>query len=92
MAAILSIDTTTKQRSAEAGRWEDFFLSFGTAKKQKEGYGISFKRPPLAETTQQPTEISTSDGVGIRDKIRPWRKIWEGLLPVVLDGNSSNEK
>jgi hypothetical protein len=69
MAAVLSIGTTTKRRSAEAGggalvmrrdrggtRWEDFFLSFGAAnratkKKQKEGYGISFKRPPLAETT-----------------------------------------
>jgi hypothetical protein len=46
MAAVLSIDTTTKRRSAEAGggalvmrrdrggtRWEDFFLSFGVANR-----------------------------------------------------------
>jgi hypothetical protein len=43
------------RRDRGGTRWEDFFLSFGAAnratKKQKEGYGISFKRPPLAETT-----------------------------------------
>jgi hypothetical protein len=58
----------------------------------KEGHGISFKWLPLAETTQQPTKYSTSHGAGIQDKIRPRRNIWEGLLPVVLDGDSSDKK
>jgi len=98
----LSIYTTTKRSSAEAGvgalmmrcdragtRWEDFFMSFEAAnrvtKKFREGYGISFKGPPLAETTQQPTDNSSSDGAGIRYK-------WEGQLSIVLDGNSSDKK
>jgi hypothetical protein len=50
-------------------RGEDFFLSFGAAngatKKSREGPSLSFKRPSLAETTQQPTKNSTSDGAGI---------------------------
>ncbi len=37
------------------------------------GHGISFKRPPLAETTQQPTDNSNSYGAGIRYKNRAWR-------------------
>jgi len=35
---------------------------------------------------------STSDGAGIRDKIRPRRNVWEGRLPIVFDGDSSDEK
>jgi len=50
-------------------RGEDFFLSFGAAngvtKKEREGSSLSFKRPSLAETTQQPTKNSTSNGAGI---------------------------
>ena len=109
MAAVLSIGTTTKRRSAEAGggalvmrrdrggtRWEDCSCRFGRRigqrKKQKEGYGISFKRPPLAETTQQPTDNSNSDGAGIRYKNRAWRNAWEGRLSIVLDGDSSDKK
>jgi len=70
------------RRDQGGTRWEDFFLLFGAAnraaKKQREGHSISFKRPPLAETTQQPTEIRISDGAGSRYKIRPRRNVWEG--------------
>jgi len=84
------------RRDRGGTRWEDFFLSFEAAnsvtKKLIEGYGISFKRPPLAETTQQSTDNSNSDGAGIRYKNRPWRNAWEGRLSIVLDGDSSDKK
>ena len=67
MAAVLSIYTTKRSSAETGGgalvmrrdrggtRWEDFFLSFEVAnrvtEKLREGYGISFKRPPLAKTT-----------------------------------------
>jgi hypothetical protein len=63
MAAVLSINTTTKRRSAEAGggalvmrrdrggtRWEDFFLSFGVANRatKKAERGIRHQRQAAA--------------------------------------------
>ncbi len=72
MAAVLSIDTTTNQRSAEAwGGAMVIFLSFwavnGATKKEREGPGLGLKRVPLAKTTQQLTKNNTSNGVGIFD-------------------------
>jgi len=94
MAAVLSIGTTTKRRRDRGGtRWEDCSCRFGRRigqrKKQKEGYGISFKRPPLAETTQQPTENSTRWG-GVQDSAAEERL--GRTITRCLDGDSSNKK
>ena len=64
----------------------------GPHKKEREGPGLSLKRPPLAKPTQQPTKNSTSDGADIWDKIRPWRNVGGERLPVYFDGYSSDEK
>jgi hypothetical protein len=81
------------RRDRGGTRWEDFFLSFGAANRatkiQKEGYGISFKRPPLAETTQQPTENSTRWG-GVKDSAAEERL--GRTITRCLDGDSSDEK
>jgi len=64
----------------------------GQRKREREGPGLSLKRPPLAEPTQQPTKNSESDGVVIIYKIRPQRNVWGGRLPVDFDSYSSDEK
>jgi hypothetical protein len=63
----------------------------GQQQKQKEGYGISFnfKRPPLAETTQQPTENSTRWG-GLQDSAA--EELLGRTITRCLDGDSSEEK
>jgi hypothetical protein len=61
----------------------------GQQKKQKEGYGISFKRPPLSKTTQQPTENSTRWG-GVQDSAAEERL--GRTITRCLDGDSSEEK
>ena len=77
-------------------RGRDSFLSFraanGATKKRREGPGLSLKLPPLAQPTQQPTNNSTNDGVGILEEIRPRRNVGGGRLPVVLGGNLIHKK
>jgi hypothetical protein len=60
----------------------------GQQKKSERDRVLSLKRPPLAKPTQQPTENSTKDKVGILEVIRLRRNIGGGRL----QDDSSNEK
>jgi hypothetical protein len=60
-------------------------------KKKRQGPGLGLKWPPLAKPTQQPTKNSTSNGVDIWDKIRPWRNVGGERLPVNFDGYLSDK-